>query len=140
MFYQIPQLTLNQVNPRHLTKVHLLWEYAFPLSLSFIKWRVHQNHSFASKTKHSRQQKEAKRKVSLLLIFKHMKVIQNALLYNKIECYNTGVHKEVAFSQRLHSLFEAGFITPNTRCLEGPQRWVEHCNCVRMLITPRRMM
>jgi len=32
--------------------------------------------------------KEAKRKVSLLFISKHMKVIQNALLYNKMECYS----------------------------------------------------
>ena len=29
-----------------------------------------------------------KRKVSLLFISKHMKVIQNALLYNKMECYS----------------------------------------------------
>jgi len=32
-------------------------------------------------------------KVSLLLIFKHMKVIQDALLYNKIECYNKKVQR-----------------------------------------------
>jgi len=31
--------------------------------------------------------------VSLLLIFKRMKVIQDALLYNKIECYNKRVQR-----------------------------------------------
>jgi len=31
--------------------------------------------------------------VSLLLIFKHRKVIQDTLLYNKIECYNKGVQR-----------------------------------------------
>jgi len=29
----------------------------------------------------------------LLLLFKQMKVIQGALLYNKIECYNKGVQR-----------------------------------------------
>ena len=66
MFYQIPQLTLNQVNPRHLTKVHLPWGYQFSLSLSFTKWQVHQNHSFASKAKHSRQWKKQKENVTFI--------------------------------------------------------------------------
>ena len=38
-----------------------------------------------------------------------MKVIQNALLYNKIEYYNTGVQRSPSLSQRLHSLLKAAF-------------------------------
>ena len=37
-----------------------------------------------------------------------MKVIQDALLYNKIECYNKGVQRSPSLSvKRLHSLLEA---------------------------------
>ena len=36
-----------------------------------------------------------------------MKVIQDALLYNKIECYDKGVQKSSSLSKRLHSLLEA---------------------------------
>ena len=43
--------------------------------------------------------KEAKRKVSLLFISKHMKVIQNALLYNKMECYSK--KKTLSYTIRL---------------------------------------
>ena len=47
-------------------------------------------------------------KVSLLFIFKHMKVIQDALLYNKIECYNKEVQKKsLSLSKRLHLLLKA---------------------------------
>ena len=35
-----------------------------------------------------------------------MKVIQNALLYNKIECYNKGVQRSPSHSERLHSLLK----------------------------------
>ena len=35
-----------------------------------------------------------------------MKVIQNALLYNKIECYNKGVQRSPFLSKRLHSLLK----------------------------------
>jgi len=38
------------------------------------------------------------KKVLLLLIFKHMKVIQDALLYNEIEC-TTKEYKEVPLAQ-----------------------------------------
>ena len=41
------------------------------------------------------------KKVSLFLIFKHMKVIQDALLYNKIECYNKGVQRSPSFSEKV---------------------------------------
>ena len=36
-------------------------------------------------------------------------MIQNALLYNKIECYNTGVQRSPSLSQRLHSLLKAAY-------------------------------
>jgi len=38
-----------------------------------------------------------------------MKVIQIALLYNKIECYNTGVQRSPSLSQRLHSLLKVAY-------------------------------
>ena len=40
------------------------------------------------------------------LSFVH-KVIQDALFYNKIECYNKGVQRNLSLSKRLHSLLEA---------------------------------
>ena len=53
---------------------------------------------------------EAKRKVSLLFMSRHMKVIQNALLYNKIEYYSTiKEYREVPLSQKLHSLLKAAY-------------------------------
>ena len=42
-----------------------------------------------TKKKVQDNRRKQKRKLSLLFISRHMKVIQNALLYNKIECYNT---------------------------------------------------
>ena len=54
---------------------------------------------------------EDKEKVSLLFIFQHMKVIQNALLYNKIECYNKGVQRSPSLSVKgcAHSLKHAHY-------------------------------
>jgi len=53
-------------------------------------------------SRHIRRQE----KVSLLLIFKHMKVIQDALLYNKTECYNKEVQRSPSLSVKgcTHSL------------------------------------
>ena len=47
--------------------------------------------------------------MSLVFMLRHMKVIQDALLYNKIECYNKGVQRSpsLSLSKRLHSLLEA---------------------------------
>jgi len=39
-------------------------------------------------------------------MFKRMKVIQDALLYNKIECYNKVVQRSPSLSERLHSLLK----------------------------------
>jgi len=55
-------------------------------------------------------------------MFKHMKVIQDALLYNKIGCYNKGVQRSPSLSAKgcTHSLRHLP--TPNTRCLEEHRR------------------
>jgi len=47
--------------------------------------------------------------MSLLFMSRHMKVIQDALLYNKIECYNKGVQRSPSLSVRgcTHSLKHA---------------------------------
>ena len=47
-------------------------------------------------SRHIRRQE----KVSLLFLFKHMKVIQDALLSNKIECYNKGVQRSPSLSAK----------------------------------------
>ena len=54
---------------------------------------------------------EDKKKVSLLFISRHMKVIQDALLYNKIECYNKGVQRIPSLSVKgcTHSLKQSHY-------------------------------
>ena len=50
-----------------------------------------------------------------------MKVIQNALLYNKIECYNKGVQRSPSLSQRLHSLLKAASDSKNKMFGRAPK-------------------
>jgi len=57
--------------------------------------------------------------MSLLFISRHMKVIQNALLYNKIECYNTiEDYKEVPLSLRGCTHSSQSHLIPSTGCVE----------------------
>ena len=44
--------------------------------------------------------------MSLLFMSRHMKVIQDALLYNKIECYNEGVQRSPSCSAKGYTLLE----------------------------------
>ena len=44
--------------------------------------------------------------MSRLLIFKNVKVIQNALLSNKIECYNKEVQRSPSYSAKGYSLLK----------------------------------
>ena len=61
-----------------------------------------------------------------------MKVIQNALLYNKNECYNKGIQR-VPLSQRKVALTPQDIYTaPNTRCLEERRRKVPLFFCYIM--------
>ena len=57
---------------------------------------------------------------------RHVKMIQNALLYNKIECYNTGVQKKsLSLRGCTHSL--KSHMIPSTGCFEGRQTRIGHC-------------
>ena len=52
-----------------------------------------------------------------------MKVIQDTVLYNKIDCYNKGVQRSLSLSQRKVALTPQDIYTaPNTRCLEERRR------------------
>ena len=50
--------------------------------------------TFNAKKREFKTMEGDEKKVSLLFMLRHMKVIQDALLYNKIECYNKGVQKK----------------------------------------------